>query len=64
MARKKGFKDPKKAQRRVETLFEEADEKYKEDPGLSQRYTFLARKLAMKMRLKLPSFIKRKFYVC
>jgi ribonuclease P protein subunit RPR2 len=46
---------------RIKTLFKEADLAYKKDPKLSNRYVQIARKLAMKLNLKLPSNLKRKF---
>jgi len=49
------------AEERINILFREAEIEYKNDPKLSHRYVFLARKIAMKYNLKLPSELKRKF---
>lgn len=51
----------KLALERVNQLFSEADSVFKEDPKRANRYVQLARKIAMKMNLKLPKEIKRKF---
>ena len=49
------------AQERIEILFEEAENIFKKNPTLANRYVELARKLAMKTRLKMPRKFKRKF---
>ncbi len=54
--------DKKKiALHRVETLFKEADEIFKESKELANRYVKLARKIAMRVNLKIPRKLKRKF---
>ena len=49
------------AKERIKILFELAKEMFKEDPGLSDRYVYLARKIAMKFKVRIPSILKRKF---
>ena len=49
------------ARERIQVLFEQAKEMFKEDPMLSDRYVYLARKIAMKYKVKIPSRLKRKF---
>lgn len=45
---------------RVKSLFKEAQQKFKTDSKLSQRYVDIARKTAMKVNLRLPRELKRK----
>lgn len=49
------------ARERIQVLFEQAKEMFKEDPKLSDRYVYLARKIAMKYKVKIPSRLKRMF---
>jgi len=54
--------NPKKlALERIEILFKEAESNFKKHPERSHRYVKLARKIAMKLNLKIPSNLKRKF---
>lgn len=46
---------------RINILFKEAGKIFKEDPGLANRYVFLARELAMKYKIKMPRELKRRF---
>lgn len=46
---------------RVEALISRAKEVFKEDKALANRYVTLARKIAMKVRLRIPSHLKRNF---
>ncbi|MEW6062795.1 MAG: ribonuclease P [Nanoarchaeota archaeon] len=46
---------------RVKQLFNEAEKEFKKHPERSDRYVQLARKIAMKVNLKLPKDLKRKF---
>lgn len=46
---------------RIKQLFKEADDIFKENPKRANRYVELARKIAMKVNLKMPREIKRKF---
>ena len=65
MPKKKYFKKPAKqlqiAKKRIRFLFNESKESLKKDAGLSSKYVKLARRLAMKYRIKLPSELKKKF---
>ena len=46
---------------RIKKLFKEADSVFKENPKLSNRYVTLARKIAMKYKIKIPSNLKKKY---
>lgn len=46
---------------RIEILFKEAEKQFKKHPELSNRYVKLARKIAMKVTLKIPKKYKRRF---
>ena len=46
---------------RIKILFEEAKQAFKEDPALANRYVKLARKLAMKYKVRIPREFKRKY---
>lgn len=58
-------KKPKKqreiALERIRTLFRQAMEMFKKDPNLSDRYVYLARKIAMKYKVRIPSELKKRF---
>jgi|TARA_Y100000310_G_scaffold335874_1_gene418983 ribonuclease P protein subunit RPR2 len=58
---KKPFKQQNIAKERINILFKEAKSMFKEDPKLSNRYVQLARRIAMKYKVKLPSELKRRF---
>ncbi|MEM2971025.1 MAG: ribonuclease P [Candidatus Bathyarchaeia archaeon] len=47
------------AKRRIQTLFKLARETFHEDPALAQRYVYLARKIAMAAKLRLPKEYRR-----
>jgi ribonuclease P protein subunit RPR2 len=47
------------ARRRVQTLFEEANHTYKDNPVLAKSYVLNARKIAMAARMRLPQSYKR-----
>jgi len=49
------------AEERINILFKEAKSMFKKDPKLSNRYVHLARKIAMKYKIKLPSELKKRF---
>ena len=49
------------ARERIKILFEQADLRFKENADLSDRYVFLARKIAMKYKVKIPRELKRRF---
>ncbi len=46
---------------RVKILLKEADENFKKHPERSDRYVNIARKIAMKVNLRIPRELKRKF---
>ena len=50
-----------KASSTIKNLFIQADLIFNEDPSLSNRYVFLARRIAMAFRLRLPSELKRQY---
>jgi len=49
------------AKERIQELFRQADEVFDEDPNLADRYVELARKISMKIRVRIPPNLKRKF---
>jgi len=46
---------------RVRFLLDKAKEVFKEDKALANRYVILARKIAMKVKLRIPSNLKRRY---
>lgn len=58
---KKPDEQRKIAFERVSILFDEAKKAFDEEPQLSDRYVHLARKIAMKYKVKIPSRLKRSF---
>lgn len=55
MAQRRNKKEERKiAAERIERLFESASSVYEKDPSISSRYVILARKIAMKHRVKMP----------
>jgi ribonuclease P protein subunit RPR2 len=61
MRRTKPAWQVKIAKERIDILFREAATLFSTDPKLSNRYVFLARKLAMKYNIKLLSEYRRKY---
>ena len=51
----------KTALERIDILFEQAEEQFSKEPKLSDRYVELARKIAMKYKIKMPSRLKRQY---
>ncbi|MBI2650327.1 ribonuclease P [Candidatus Woesearchaeota archaeon] len=49
------------AKKRIEFLFKLAKEHFKEDSRLSDKYVKQARRIAMKYKIKLPFFLKKRF---
>jgi ribonuclease P protein subunit RPR2 len=49
------------ARERINLLFKKANEIYKEDSSLSNRYVEIARKIAMKAQVNIPSNFRKKF---
>jgi len=63
--KRKHYKKPEKQRKialeRINILFKEAKNMIEEDPKLSDRYVQLARRIAMKYKVKIPSNFKRRF---
>lgn len=59
--KKKPFEQREIAAERINKLFKQAKEMFKESPELSDRYVELARSISMKYKVKIPSKFKRKF---
>jgi ribonuclease P protein subunit RPR2 len=49
------------AMERINELFEQADLRFKKSQELSDRYVELARKIAMKYKVKMPRELKKRF---
>ena len=49
------------AKEKVKKLFSQADEIFEKDKRLANRYIHLGRKIAMKVNLRYPKGLKRKF---
>ncbi len=49
------------AGKRIELLFEQAAMMFKTNPELSDRYVFLARKLSMRYKIRIPPALKRQY---
>lgn len=58
---KKPSSQLKIANARITFLFKQAGEAFREDSGLSDRYIKLARRIAMKHKIRLPSALKKRF---
>ena len=48
------------AAQRIRQLFEMADEIFKQDPMMSKRYVYLARRMGMRHRVRIPAELKRR----
>ena len=63
--KKKYNKKPKEqrniAKERINALFKQARDIFKEDNKLADRYVHLARKIAMKFKVRIPPNLQRKF---
>ena len=59
--RQKPMKERKIALERIEALFSEAEKAFKDNPKLSNRYVELARKIAMKSKVRIRSELKKRF---
>ena len=46
---------------RIRTLFLEAEKRFSKEPDLANRYVELARKIAMKCRIRIPAELRRRF---
>ncbi|MBI2671861.1 ribonuclease P [Candidatus Woesearchaeota archaeon] len=49
------------AKERINILFDEAKKIYKNNPSLADRYVAIAKKIAMKTQISIPSDFKKKF---
>ncbi|MBS3126235.1 ribonuclease P [Candidatus Woesearchaeota archaeon] len=49
------------AKGRIQILFDEAKKRFSSRPELSNRYVQLARRIAMKYKVKIPSELKKRF---
>ncbi len=49
------------AQERIKTLFQEAQKIFSQNPALAHRYVTLARNIAMKVKVRIPLELKRRF---
>ena len=49
------------AQERIQILFEQAEKEFSQNKQLSNRYVTLARKIAMKTKVRIPQELKRRF---
>jgi len=62
---RKNYKKPaqqlKIAKNRINFLFQHAKEVFKEDSRLSDKYVKMARRIAMKYKIRLPSLLKKRF---
>ena len=59
---KRGMKKYKKiALERIKILFREAIKAFKKYPERAHRYIFIARKIAMKTKTKIPSNLKKRY---
>ncbi len=54
-------KEKEIATQRIHKLFYEAKQIFNTDSKLSDRYVHLARKIAMKFKVRIPPILKRKF---
>jgi len=55
------YKIKKIAEGRIRTLFQQAEEVFSSDKSLAERYVTLARKIAMKTKVRIPPELKSKF---
>lgn len=65
MGKKFRIKDKKEAKKiaveRIFELFKQAELIFPENPSLSDRYVEISRKIAMKVNIRIPSHLKRRF---
>jgi len=59
--KQKSMKERKIALDRIETLFAEAEKEFNQHPELSNRYVELARKIAMKSKVRIRPELKKRF---
>jgi ribonuclease P protein subunit RPR2 len=58
---KKPAEQRKLALEHIEQLMEQAKNAFKKDPKLSNRYVSMARKIAMKFKIRMPQHLKRMY---
>ena len=58
---KKSHKVQQIAKNRINFLFQHAKEVFKEDSNLSDKYVKIARRIAMKHKIRMPSSLKKRF---
>ncbi len=58
---KKPEKQVKIAKKRIKFLFDEAKNSFKRNPKLADKHIKLARRIAMKYKIRLPSEMKKRF---
>ncbi len=57
----KPAKQVKIAKERIKELFNQSELAFDEDPKLSNRYVELARKISMRLKIRIPKELKRRF---
>jgi len=58
---KKPASQVKIANRRIRFLFDEAKNVFKQDSGLADKYIKMARRIAMKYKVRMPAEMKKRF---
>jgi len=65
MVKRKYSKKPQEqldiAKKRILKLFLQAEQVFPEDPLLANRYVEIARKISMKLKMRIPSELKKRF---
>ena len=66
MSRKRAYKPKpenqvKIAKERIEELFKQAELAFAKNPNLSDRYVELARKISMRLKVRIPPSLKKRF---
>ncbi|MBN2111822.1 ribonuclease P [Candidatus Woesearchaeota archaeon] len=66
MKKKRAYKSKPKEQvdtanKRIAELFSQAEQVFDEDPKLADRYVEIARKISMKIKVRIPSSLKKRF---
>ena len=49
------------ARERIQTLFKQAEKTFSKNKSLANRYVTIARKIAMKVKIRIPKQLKRRF---
>ena len=58
---KKPIQQQKIAEKRIKFLFQHAKEMFREDSRISDKYINMARRIAMKYKIRIPSSLKKRF---